>query len=265
MMHTRPPTFEGEDGFSRLLRHLRGARRMSQLDLALDCNVSARHLSFLETGRAKPSREMVLQVSAGLVLPLASQNALLQAAGFAPMFPTTPLDSEALGPFRVVLQEMIDRHAPWPAILADRHWRVRDANDAALALLAPLQEDGETSHIRMLTGSATAPDLIANLPEGRAEMRGRIALEALEAPGDEELVNLIAELDDALARHPPVAATRRPLVPLEVRTSGGVLKFLSTVAHFGTSEDVTVRDLRLELLFPADDLTRSALRPGAAD
>jgi transcriptional regulator with XRE-family HTH domain len=260
MTDTTLTTLDGEDAFARLLRHFRGARRMSQLDLALDCNVSARHLSFLETGRAKPSREMVLQISDGLILPLASRNALLQAAGFAPLFPATPLDSEALGPFRAVLQEMMDRHAPWPAMLADRHWRLRDANTAALALLAPLQVGGETSLIRMLMASAAAPELIANLPEVLAEMRGRIALEALEAPGDAELAALIAELDAAIARHPPVPAMRRPLVPLEVRTPGGVLSFLSTVAHFGTSEDVTVRDLRLELLFPADEPTRMALR-----
>ncbi|MFN4226479.1 MAG: helix-turn-helix domain-containing protein [Hyphomonas sp.] len=254
------PALEGEDAFARLLRHFRGARRMSQLDLALDCNVSARHLSFLETGRAKPSREMVLQLSDGLILPLASRNALLQAAGFAPLFPATPLEADALGPFRAVLQEMMDRHAPWPAILADRHWRMRDANAAALALLAPLQGSGETSLIRMLTAAPAAPELIANLPEVLAEMRGRIALEALEAPGDGELAALTAEIDAALLRHPPVPAARRPLVPLEVRTPGGLLKFLSTVAHFGTSEDVTVRDLRLELLFPADEPTRIALR-----
>lgn len=252
-----------EDAFARLLRHLRGARRMSQLELALDCNVSARHLSFLETGRAKPSREMVLQLSDGLILPLASRNALLHAAGFAPLFPATPLDSEALGPFRAVLQEMMDRHAPWPAILADRHWRMRDANATALALLAPLQGGGETSLIRMLTTTPEAQELIANLPEVLAEMRGRIALETLEAPGDAELAALIAELDAAMARHPPVSAIRRPLVPLEIRSPGGLLKFLSTVAHFGTSEDVTVRDLRLELLFPADEPTRAALRAAA--
>ena len=132
------PAAEG-DAFAALLRRFRAARRMSQLDLALTCEISARHLSFLETGRAKPSREMVLQIADGLVLPLGSQNALLQAAGFAAVFPASPLESEALGPFRAVLQEMMDRHAPWPAILADRHWRVRSANASASMLLAPLQ------------------------------------------------------------------------------------------------------------------------------
>lgn len=259
------PAAEG-DAFAALLRRFRAARRMSQLDLALDCDVSARHLSFLETGRARPSREMVLQISDGLMLPLGSQNALLQAAGFAAVFPASPLDSEALGPFREVLKEMMDRHAPWPAILCDRHWRVRGTNATAAALLAPLQgEAAETSLIRMLTDSPVAEAMIANLPEIVHEMRGRIALEALEAPGDPVLRELLEALDAASLRHPLAATTpRRPLVPLLVNVPGGQLSFLSTIAHFGTSEDVTVRDLRLELLFPADEATRAALRAMAS-
>lgn len=250
------------DAFAVLLRRYRAARRMSQLDLALSCEISARHLSFLETGRAKPSREMVLQLADGLVLPLGSQNALLQAAGFAAVFPASPLESEALGPFRAVLQEMMDRHAPWPAILCDRHWRMRDANPAATALLGPLQsETGEINLVRMLTDSEAARTLIANLPEVIHEMRGRIALEALEAGNDPILRELLEALDAASLRHPlRGGAPRRPLVPLLVNVPGGLLSFLSTIAHFGTSEDVTVRDLRLELLFPADDFTRAALK-----
>lgn len=254
------PAAEG-DAFAALLRRFRAARRMSQLDLALTCEISARHLSFLETGRAKPSREMVLQIADGLVLPLGSQNALLQAAGFAAVFPASPLESEALGPFRAVLQEMMDRHAPWPAILADRHWRVRSANASASMLLAPLQAGGETSLIRMLTDNPFAEAMIANLPEVVHEMRGRIALEALEAGNDPVLRELLEALEAASQRYPlPGAAPRRPLVPLIVNAPGGQLSFLSTIAHFGTSEDVTVRDLRLELLFPADEATRAALR-----
>ena len=126
--------------FAAALRRARAARRMSQLDLALTCDVSARHLSFLESGRARPSREMVLQLAHGLLLPLGSQNALLQAAGFAPVFPASPLDSAALGPFRAVLDEMIARHSPYPALLCDRHWTILDANPTARALLTPLRQ-----------------------------------------------------------------------------------------------------------------------------
>ncbi len=265
-LHEPPRSAAESDAFAALLRRFRAARRMSQLDLALECNVSARHLSFLETARAKPSREMVLQISEGLTLPLGSQNALLQAAGFAAVFPASPLDSDALGPFRAVLQEMMDRHAPYPAILCDRHWRVRDANPTAAALLSPLQgETGETSLVRMLTDSPAVEAMIANLPEVIQEMRGRIALEALEAPGDPVLRELLSSLDAASLRHPLAGSVpRRPLLPLIVNTPGGQLSFLSTIAHFGTSEDVTVRDLRLELLFPADDFTRAALKAMAS-
>lgn len=267
-MSLRDPTPPAADSdpFAALLRRYRMARRMSQLDLALDCDVSARHLSFLETGRARPSREMVLQLADGLVLPLSSQNALLQAAGFAPVFPASPLDSEALGPFRAVLQDMMDRHAPYPAILCDRHWDLRDANTTATTLLAPLQaEAGETNLVRMLTETRTAQAMIANLAEVIHEMRGRIALEALEAGNDPVLRTLLDALDAASQRHPlPGSLQRRPLVPLIVNLPDGQLSFLSTIVHFGTSEDVTVRDLRLELLFPADDPTRTVLHAMAS-
>ncbi|ABI76892.1 DNA-binding protein [Hyphomonas neptunium ATCC 15444] len=253
--------------FPGLLRRYRTARRLSQLDLALTCEISARHLSFLETGRASPSREMVQQLSEGLLLPLGARNALLQAAGFAPVYPASPLSSQALGPFRQILTEMMDRHAPYPALLCDRHWNVLDASPVARRLLAALQDDpGETNLIRMLTSSRAAEAAIANLAEMLAEMQGRIHLEALEAADDDVLSGLLSALEEAMARHPLPGgqSARSPLVPLTLRTPGGELRFLSTVAHFGTSEDVTIRDLRLELLFPADDATRTAIAEIAA-
>lgn len=249
--------------FPGLLRRYRTARRLSQLDLALACDISARHLSFLETGRASPSREMVLQLSEGLLLPLGARNSLLQAAGFASVFPASPLASEALGPFRRILTEMMERHAPYPALLCDRHWNVLDASPVAKVLLGALQDDpAETNLIRMLTSSRAAEVAIVNFAEMLAEMQGRIHLEALEAADDEVLTGLLSELEAATARHPlpPGHTLRSPLVPLTLRTAAGELSFLSTIAHFGTSEDVTVRDLRLELLFPADEATRAALR-----
>ena len=254
--------------FAEALRRLRAGRRMSQLDLALTCEVSARHLSFLESGRARPSREMVLVLAEGLLLPLGSQNALLQAAGFAPVFPTSPLDSEALGPFRAILDEMIARHAPYPALLCDRHWTILDANATARALLAPLHEGpGPMNVVRMLTDSPLAPMAIANYPEVLAEMAARIQLETLEAGDDPVLHQLLQALQAATLRHPHRAAPlqRRPLAPVVLNAPDQPLSFLSTIAHFGTSEDVTVRDLRLELLFPADDVTRAAMTALARD
>jgi transcriptional regulator with XRE-family HTH domain len=233
---------------------------MSQLDLALDCDVSARHLSFLESGRAQPSREMVLQLAEGMLLPRDARNALLKAAGYAPLFPVSPLESEALSPFRAVLADLMERHAPYPAMLCDRHWTIRDANASARALLSALHGPaGEMNVVRMVTQSANAPEIIANYGEVLAEFHGRIGLEALEAAGDGVLQDLVKELAQACARYPHPATPRRPLAPIVVNHALGQLQFLSAVAHFGTSEDVTVRDLRLELLFPADDMTRTAL------
>ncbi|MDZ4760011.1 MAG: helix-turn-helix transcriptional regulator [Alphaproteobacteria bacterium] len=259
----------GETGsFAALLRRFRSARRMSQMDLALECDVSARHVSFLESGRAQPSREMVLQLASGLVLPRSARNLLLQSAGFVPAFPRSPLESDALGPFRDVLAEMIARHSPYPALLCDRHWNVRDANRTARALLAPLQGPGGAPNVvRLLTGNPQVSDLIANLPEVLDDMLGRIQLEALEAVGDPVLDDLLRSLEAACARlpHKSPSPVRRPLSPLLLNSPAGPLSFLSTIAHFGTSEDVTVRDLRLELLFPTDARTREAMAAIAAE
>jgi transcriptional regulator with XRE-family HTH domain len=257
------PSLQAEPSpLSSLLRRFRAARRMSQLEVALTCDISARHLSFLETGRASPSREMVIQLAEGLCLPLSERNALLQAAGFAAIYPASPLSSEALAPFRDILSEMMERHAPYPALLCDRHWTLIDANPTARLMLNALKDDpGEANVIRIFTESRAAESAIVNYAEMLGEMLGRIRLEALGAAGDPVLEGLLERLQEASARHPVTGGSRprSPLVPLIMRTPSGELRFLSTVAQFGTSEDVTVRDLRLELLFPADETTRAAM------
>jgi len=248
--------------FANALRHYRTGRRMSQLDLACTSNVSARHVSFLESGRAQPSRDMVMQLAQGMVLPLAARNSLLQAAGFAPAYPASPLDSEALGPFRAVLSEMMAKHAPNPALVCDRHWNLLDANLTAKALITGLDPSGAQSNlIRLLSEQPLAPDLVANYPQVLHEMTARLQLEALEAGGDAILQALLQSLERASKTHPykPPSGQRSPVVPLIFKTPSEPLSFLSVIAHFGTSEDVTVRDLRLELFFPTDDYTRTAM------
>ena len=260
--------------FASALRRYRASRRMSQLELALSCNVSARHVSFLETGRAQPSREMVLTLAEGLNLPPGTQNALLQAAGFAAAFPASTLASDTLTPFRHILNEMMTRHAPNPALLCDRHWNLIDASPAAKTLLAPfMSTDGhgdgngnaQINLIRMMVEHPLAEGFIENLPEVAAELHARIQLEALEAGADDQLNALLDVLDRTLARFPvPHAAPRRPVVPIILKAGDLRLSFLSVITQFGTSEDVTIRDLRLELLFPADDLTGSVMKDLAA-
>lgn len=247
--------------FCTLLREWRRARGLSQLELALEANVSARHLSFLESGRAQPSRAMTLQLAEALLLPRVAVNALLASAGFAPAFPATPLSAESLAPFRAMLDEMMRRHAPYPALVCDRHWTIIDANDSARTLLGALHDgSSEMNVVRMLCGPR-ASTAIQNLSEVLAEMCGRIRLEALEAGPDPKNAELLSLLKAAMAQAPPPPNTaRRALVPIRLRTHSGVLSFLTTIAHFGTSEDITLRDLRLELLFPADEATGAALR-----
>ena len=247
--------------FGTALKAARAGRRVSQLMLSLDAGVSARHLSFLESGRAMPSREMVLTLAEALALPLSARNHLLGAAGFASAYPASPLASEAIAPFRAILSTMMENHAPFPALLCDRHWNVLEASASAAAMLSPLLEgwNGPPNVFRLTACHPRAPELIANLPEVLHESLERLALEQSVAGDDPVLAELIAVTRAAAAKHPYRAArTRSPVLPVVFRGPAGLMSFLSVVAQCGTSEDVTVRDLRLELLFPADEATRAA-------
>ncbi|WP_439545705.1 helix-turn-helix domain-containing protein [Sandarakinorhabdus sp.] len=260
-MATRPELSD-PGPFGAALRRARGGRRLSQLALALEAGVSARHLSFLESGRAMPSREMVLTLAEALALPLSQRNQLLTAAGFAAAFPASPLSSEAVAPFRAILTQMMASHAPFPALLCDRHWNVLEASVSAAAMLSPLLEawNGPPNVFALTATHQRAPELIANLPQVLHESLERLALEQALAGDDPVLADLIAITREAAQRHPfkPGARVRSPIMPVIYNSPGGRLSFLSVVAQCGTSEDVTVRDLRLELLFPADGATRAA-------
>lgn len=260
-MATRPDTCD-PGPFGVALRTARASRRLSQLALALDAGVSARHLSFLESGRAMPSREMVLTLAEALALPLSQRNQLLTAAGYAAAFPASPLCSEAGAPFRAILSQMMDNHAPFPALLCDRHWNVLEASASAAAMLGPMLEGwhGPPNVFALTATHPRAGELIANLPQVLHESLERLALEQALAGDDPVLADLIAIVRAAAQAHPyrPGARLRSPIMPVVWNSPGGRLSFLSVVAQCGTSEDVTVRDLRLELLFPADEATRAA-------
>lgn len=255
----------GTNTFGATLQRYRSARRMSQLDLATICDVSSRHVSFLESGRARPSRDMVMRLGEGLLLPLTARNSMLQAAGFAPAFPASRLDSTAVEPFRAILNEMIAKHAPNPAMIVDRHWTVIEANAAAQTLLAPLQRgSSELNVVKLLTAGEHVGAVIDNLPEVLSELTSRLQLEALEAGADPQFSQLLGLLERASAQHAPLGErSPRPILPLVMNAAEGQLRFLSVIAHFGTSEDATIRDLRLELLFPADDRTRAVIARSA--
>ncbi|WP_313671531.1 helix-turn-helix domain-containing protein [Sandarakinorhabdus sp.] len=263
-MATRPDLHD-PGPFGTALKAARSSRRVSQLVLSLDAGVSARHVSFLESGRAMPSRDMVLTLAEALALPLSARNHLLNAAGFASAYPASPLASDAIAPFRQILTTMMENHAPFPALLCDRHWNVLEASASAAAMLSPLLEGwhGPPNVFRLTACHPRAAEFIANLPEVLHESLERLALEQSLAGDDPVLADLIAVTRNAAARHPyrPASRTRSPVLPVSYRGLGGLMSFLSVVAQCGTSEDVTVRDLRLELLFPADDVTRAAFAP----
>jgi transcriptional regulator with XRE-family HTH domain len=236
------------------LRRWRQQRSWSQLDLSLEADISARHVSNLETGRAQPSREMVLHLSETLGLPLRARNELLEQAGFTRAFGETKLDGASLAVIREALQHMLTGHMPLPALVCDRYWNLVDTNATAQALLAPLQ-DGSGNLARMMM-TPTAQALILNWPELVADFMNRLRLEVARSGGDPRLQGLL----DAIRRVAPsrevAEPTDRPFIPVRLRHPEGDLALISLLAEFGAPRDITISDLRIELFLPADDATR---------
>lgn len=240
---------------------------MSQLDLAVDAEISTRHLSFVESGRSQPSRDMLLHLAERLAVPLRERNVLLVSAGYAPVFAERPIGDPALASARKAIELVLKGHEPYPALAVDRHWTLLDANKsvapllagADLALLKP-----PVNVLRLsLHPSGLAPR-IANLPEWRAHLFERLRKQ-IEVSADPVLVELLSEL-----RALPSPASRRPppapnadyagvVVPFQLATEAGVLSFLSTTTVFGTPVDVTLSEIALESFFPADRATADAL------
>ena len=249
------------------IREWRQRRRLTQLDLASDAEISTRHLSFLETGRAQPSREMVLKLAERLQVPLREQNTLLVAAGFAPVYPERRLSDPALDAARKAVDLVLKGHEPYPALAVDRHWTMVTANAAVAPLLAGVDAELLKPPVNVLRLSLHPKGLaprIANLPEWRAHLLARLHNQ-IEATADATLTALLEEL----RRYPAHgAATSRTgtrdyagiVVPLELVTETGTLAFFSTTTVFGTPVDVTLAELAVEAFFPADAATAQALR-----
>lgn len=250
------------------LREWRRRRRLSQLDLAVDAEISSRHLSFIETGRAAPSRDMVLRLAERLDVPLRERNVLLVAAGYAPAFPQRPLEDPALKSARQAIDLVLRAHEPNPALAYDRHWNLVSANRMVAPLLEGIPERllGQPLNILRL---AFHPEGLASRTVNLAEWCGHL-LERLhrqcEATADNELIKLYNDLKSY-----PIPARSGPLppdnvaIPFRMRRNGEVLSFFSTTMVFGTPVDITLSELALETFFPADDLTAERLRRIAAD
>lgn len=248
-----------------LLRDWRQKRRLSQLDLAVDVGVSTRHLSFLETGRAVPSREMILRLSERLDVSLRGRNALLLAAGFAPMFRERPLDDPALSAARAAVDAILAGHEPHPALAVDRHWNLLASNRAVAPLLAGIDPSLLAPPVNVLKLSLHPQGLaprIANLAEWRAHLLHRVG-QQIDASGDPVLDALLVELrgypvpDDV----PTVPRDATAIaVPFRLKTDAGELAFFSTTTVFGTPVDITLAELALECFFPADARTAEVMR-----
>ncbi|MDQ3225435.1 MAG: helix-turn-helix transcriptional regulator [Chloroflexota bacterium] len=258
-----------------LLREWRERRRLSQLALALDAEVSTRHLSFLETGRARPSREMVLRLAERLAVPLRERNTMLLAAGFAPAYPARNLDDPALGVARAAIDRVLAGHEPFPALTIDRYWMLVAANRVVPALLTGVASNLLHPPINVLRLSLHPDGLapqISNLPQWRAHLLARLAHQ-VDVTADPRLAELLAELCGYPSAEDPRSANARQsdagpgavAVPLRLQTEHGLLSFLSTTMVFGTPVDVTLSELAIEAFFPADTATADLLRRVAPD
>lgn len=259
-----------ETSVGTLLRGWRQRRHLSQLEVATGAGVSARHLSFIETGRARPSREMVLYLAEHLAVPLRERNRLLLAAGFAPTYRETDLEAPEMRAVRDALDRVLAGHEPYPAVVVDRRWNLVAANRATMVLLDGVDPEllaPPVNVLRLSLSPAGMAPRIANLGEWADHLLSRLRRQVL-LTGDEELAGLEAELRSypgiPLARH-GVEGPGEIAVPLRLLThDGGELRFLSTVATFGTAVDITVAELSIEAFFPADPATAEALAPGGS-
>jgi transcriptional regulator with XRE-family HTH domain len=247
------------------IRHWRLLRRLSQLDLACEAEISTRPLSFVETGRASPSREMVLRLAESLEIPLRERNALLLAAGYAPAFQARRLDDPALRPVRESVDALLAAHEPYPALAVDRHWTLIAANraiDPLLAGAAPALLKPPLNVLRLSLHPEGIAPRIVNLGEWRDHLLFRLRRQRADS-ADESLGGLIEELSAypcGPSRPRSAEALATIAVPLRIRTASGVLSFLSATMTFGAPLDVTLSEIALETFLPADAETAAALR-----
>lgn len=259
--------------FGLWLKHWRSQRSFSQLDLALASEVSQRHISFLESGRAQPSRDMVLRLAAVLDVPLRDQNLMLTTAGFAALYSEGDLDAPEMQPVRQALDFILQQQEPYPALVVDRYWNLRLQNQAATRLLGrfmspeSLQAFYEPTGINMMRLMLHPQGLrpfVVNWEEIAAQLVQRLHREALAdgqaAPSHALLQDLLLSGDlPKTATAPNWQAHPVPLLTLHLRQEDLNLRFFSTIATLGTAHDITLQELRIECLFPADEVTRQVL------
>ncbi|MDP9591878.1 UNVERIFIED_ORG: transcriptional regulator with XRE-family HTH domain [Shinella zoogloeoides] len=253
------------------LREWRGHRRMSQLELASEAGISARHLSFLETGRSRPSEGMILRLSAVLDIPARDQGALFSAAGFRPRFATTPSASLAALPAAVVeaIGLILDRHDPYPGVVFDHEYNVLTANQAFMGLagMAGIAVSPGDNFLDAYLGPTPLRSIVVNWPRSAADLVNRIRAEArLQGPRSPlvKRIERLAAADDVRAALDDFPATERlPVLPIEMRIGAKRFNWITTLTSFGSAQDALVQGVLIESFFPADAQTRAHFEGGA--
>lgn len=253
--------------FGTLLRRWRVMRRLSQLDLALDAEISARHLSFLETGRAQPSREMVLRLAESLQVPLRDRNALLLAGGYAPIYRQTNLETVEMEGARHALDVLLSHQEPYPVFVLDRYWNILRMNGGMTRFLGLfLGREGLAlgNPIRMVFHPNGLRAAMKNWEDVAARLIRRVHRDAAADPGDAKMKNLL----DELLSYPDVPARWRmldferaapPFLTIDYRWNHSTVRLFSMLTTFGTAQDIELQELRIETFFPADEITRVML------
>ena len=257
--------------FSSMMIKWRKLKKLSQLDLSLESDVSQRHISFMESGRSKPSREMVLALAEVLGIPLRDRNLLLSAAGFAPIFKERALDNDEMSSVQHALEMSLAHHEPYPAIVADRNWNLVMRNQAAVRMIGLMGDpeevwkrvdpSGDKNVYRLSFHPQGMQPLISNWNEMAKLLLFRLQREVTADPNNAYLSDLLEEVTEmsGLDVGRTVADLSQPLapiLPMEMTTAGVTLKVFSMISSFGTALDITAEELKVETFFPADDFTK---------
>ena len=248
-----------------LLRHWRSVRAKSQLDLASEAETTPRYVSFVETGRAQPSRQMVVRLARALEVPLRERNELLLAAGYAPLYSAVPLASPLLERVERAFTSMLAQHEPFPAVVLDRSWYVQRANLGARVLFgrlfAPHPVPETANVLQLIIEPGPVRDHLRNWPAAVPALLDRAQREAIGGVLDKATAELVRSLRAraevaALLTHPDLSLGAAPFIDLHFQVDGADMRFFSVVSTIGTPIDVTAQELRFEAFFPADDITR---------
>lgn len=253
-----------QNNFGTNLKEWRGRRRMSQMDLGLSANISARHISFLETGRSRPSQSMVMMLCDTLDMPVSARNAFLTSAGFAPVYKKRDLSGEDMAHIRAAMSWTLKNHDPYPAFALDRHWNVVKTNRAAALMLGAAGLSEGDSLLEALLDDEIMGQVIENHAEVLRAMQIRLRTENEHLGGDEVLDEAIegitrkleTDFDGANFQHDREIPA---IIPAVYKMGDQRMSFFSTIAQFGSTEDIALSELKIEMLFPTDEGTKLML------